>query len=103
MDDNGTQDALSSSREQLAFLPHSHVYCFSYSPLPTRFRTVNPALLASAMDNGFNLVGELTCEMIFRTGFRQSGHLASGGREAGRRRLNWPPQTLQSPSHSSYS
>jgi hypothetical protein len=71
--------------------------------LPTLFNTVNPALFASDIDSGLSFVGEFTCEMIFRTGFRHNGHFVNGGRLAGRRRLNFPPHTLQSPSQSSYS
>jgi hypothetical protein len=71
--------------------------------LPTRFSTVNPAFFASEIERGFNFVGELTDEITFRTAFLQSGQFVSGGREMGRRKLNLPPQTLQSPSQSSYS
>jgi hypothetical protein len=78
-------------------------YCFSYSPFPTRFKTVNPAFFASETDSGFNFVGEFTSEIIFRTGFLHSGQFVNAGRDAGRRRLNFPPQTLQSPPQSSYS
>jgi hypothetical protein len=59
--------------------------------------TVNPAFLASAIDNGFNFVGEFTSEIIFRTGFRHNGHFVSAGRLAGLRNENFPPHTLQSP------
>jgi hypothetical protein len=99
---NAAQNAPAQCPTQLYFPPHS-LYCRSYSPLPTRFRTVNPAFLASVIESGFSFVGELTWEMIFRTGFLQSGQFVSGGRDAGRRRLNFPLQTLHSPSHSSYS
>ena len=78
-------------------------YCRSYSPLFTRFNTVKPAFLASVMDRGLSLTGELKLEMIFRTGFLQAGQLVKGLAESGRRRVNFPPHTLQSPSHSSYS
>src|SRR6266446_8585038 len=78
-------------------------YCRSYSPLPRRFRTVNPAFLASEMETGFNLIGELKVEITFRTGFLQAGHRLSSGALKGRRRVNFPPQTAQFPSHSSYS
>src|SRR4051812_34546703 len=78
-------------------------YCFSNSPLPMRFKTVNPAFLASEIESGFSLVGELNDEMILRTGLRQSGHFSKGGRLTGRFNVNFPPQTLQSPSINSYS
>lgn len=78
-------------------------YCRSYSPLLTFFNTVNPAFLASLTESGFSLIGELKLEMIFRTGFLQAGQLVSGAAESGRRKVNLPPQTLQSPSHNSYS
>jgi hypothetical protein len=68
--------------------------------LPTRFRTENPAFLASDIDN---FRGELKVEKSRRTGFLQAGHLVNGAAEMGRRNVNLPPQTLQSPSHSSYS
>jgi hypothetical protein len=71
--------------------------------LPTRFKTVKPAFFASEMESGFSFMGELTVDMSFRTGLRQRGHFSRGGRLAGRRRLNFPPQTLQSPLQSSYS
>jgi hypothetical protein len=41
--------------------------------------------------------------MILRTGFLQAGHFVNSGALNGRRRVNFPPQTLQSPSHNSYS
>jgi len=75
-------------------------YCRSYSPLLTRFSTVKPAFLASEIDT---VLGELNWENTFRTGFLQAGHLVKGGAESGRRKVNLPPQTLQSPSQSSYS
>lgn len=78
-------------------------YCFSYSPLLTLFSTVKPAFLASVIDNGLSLTGELKVEMIFRTGFLHAGHCVRGAAESGRRSVNFPPHTLQSPSHSSYS
>jgi hypothetical protein len=82
-----------------AALPH----CRSYSPLLTRLSTVNPAFFASETESGLSFTGELKVEMILRTGFLHAGHLTSGGAESGRRRVNLPPHTLQSPSHSSYS
>jgi hypothetical protein len=52
------------------------------------------------MDSVF---GELNREKTFRTGFLQAGHLINGAAEMGRFSVNLPPQTLQSPSHSSNS
>jgi hypothetical protein len=75
-------------------------YCRSYSPLLTRFSTVKPAFFASETDR---LFGELNLENTFRTGFLQAGHFVNGGAESGRRKVNFPPHTLQSPSQSSYS
>src|SRR5436309_5540438 len=49
------------------------------------------------------LRGELNVEKTFRTGFLHAGHWVKGAAEAGRRKLNLPPHTLHSPSHSSYS
>jgi hypothetical protein len=42
-------------------------------------------------------------EMILRTGFLHAGQCVSGLAESGRFRVNFPPHTLHSPSHSSYS
>jgi hypothetical protein len=78
-------------------------YCFSYSPLFTRLSTVKPAFLASVTDSGLSFIGELNEERIFRTGFLQAGQFVKGLADSGRRRVNFPPHTLQSPSHSSYS
>lgn len=78
-------------------------YCRSYSPLLTFFRTVKPAFLASEIDSGFSFTGEWNAERTFRTGFLQAGQCVSGAAESGRRSVNFPPQTLQSPSHNSYS
>ena len=78
-------------------------YCRSYSALPRRLSTVKPAFLASETESGFSFTGELNVEMILRTGFLQSGHFVNSGTESGRRKVNLPPQILQSPSHSSYS
>jgi hypothetical protein len=75
-------------------------HCLSYSPLLTRFRTLKPAFLASEMENDR---GELKLEKTLRTGFLQAGHLVKGEAERGRKRVNFPPQTAQSPSQSSYS
>jgi hypothetical protein len=55
------------------------------------------------MDSGLSLCGELKVEMILRTGFLQAGHFVNSGALNGRRRVNFPPQTLHSPSQSSYS
>src|SRR5437016_10081971 len=75
-------------------------YCFSYSPLPTRLRTLKPAFFASEIESA---LGELNVENSRRTGFLQAGHLVKGAAESGRRKVNLPPHTLQSPSHNSYS
>jgi hypothetical protein len=83
--------------------PATQAYCRSYSPLPNRFNTVNPAFLASVMDNGFSLVGVLKVEITFRTGFLHSGQVFISGALMGRRNANRPPQMVQSPSQSSYS
>src|SRR5262245_50410166 len=78
-------------------------HCFSYSPLPRRLRTVNPAFLASLTDNGLSFTGELNVEIIFRTGFLHAGQFVNGCADSGRRKVNLPPHTEQSPSHNSYS
>lgn len=78
-------------------------YCRSYSPLLTRFRTVKPAFFASETESGLSFTGELKAEMILRTGFLHAGQCVKGDAESGRRKVNLPPQTLQAPSHSSYS
>ncbi len=85
-------------RDSSFLIRNSH--CFSYSPLLTRFKTVNPAFLASEIESAF---GELNVDHTFRTGFLHAGHWVRGAAETGRRRVNFPPQTLQSPSQSSYS
>ena len=54
-------------------------------------------------DSGLSLIGELKVERILRTGFLHAGQLVKGLAESGRRSVNLPPHTLQSPSHSSYS
>jgi hypothetical protein len=59
--------------------------------------------LASVTDSGFSLCGVLKPEMILRTSFLQAGHFVNGGAESGRFNVNVPPQTLHSPSMSSYS
>ena len=78
-------------------------YCLSYSPLLTFLSTVNPAFFASEMDSGLSLCGVLKPEMILRTGFLHAGQFVSGLAESGRFKVNFPPQTTQWPSHSSYS
>jgi len=49
------------------------------------------------------VLGELNEENTFLTGFLQAGHLVNSAADSGRRSVNLPPHTLQSPSHSSYS
>ena len=78
-------------------------YCFSYSPLLTRFSTVKPAFFASETESGLSLVGELKFEMTRRTGFLQAGQAFSSAALSGRRRVKRPPHAAQLPSHSSYS
>ena len=78
-------------------------YCRSYSPLLTRFNTVNPAFLASDTESGLSLTGELNVERTLRTGFLQAGQRVKGAAETGRRKVNFPPHTAQLPSHNSYS
>ena len=78
-------------------------YCFSYSPLLIRLRTVKPAFLASETESGLSFCGELKLEMIFRTGFLQAGHAFSSAAVTGRRNVKRPPQAAHVPSHSSYS
>jgi len=75
-------------------------YCRSYSPLDTFLKTPNPAFFASEIDAFF---GELNVEKMRRTGFLHAGHWVKGAAESGRRSVNFPPHTLQLPSHSSYS
>ena len=75
-------------------------YWRSYSPLLTRLSTWKPAFLASEIDS---VLGELNRENTLRTGFLQAGQFVKGAAERGRRRVNLPPHTLQSPSQSSYS
>jgi hypothetical protein len=87
-----------------SFFPlSSRLYCRSYSPLPIRFKTLNPAFFASLIDTGFSFVGVLKVEMIFRTGFRQAGQLRKGSASNGRRSVKCPPHAAQSPPHNSYS
>ena len=64
---------------------------------------MKPAFLASETETGLSFTGELNVEMILRTGFLQAGHSVNVAADSGRRSVNLPPQTLQSPSHNSYS
>ncbi len=75
-------------------------HCRSYSPLLTRFSTVNPAFFASEMETA---LGGFNEENTFLTGFLHAGHLVNSAADSGRRSVNLPPHTLQSPSQSSYS
>ena len=75
-------------------------YWRSYSPLFTRLRTVKPAFFASEIESA---LGELNVDQTLRTGFLQTGHFVKGAADNGRRRVNLPPHTLQSPSQTSYS
>jgi hypothetical protein len=87
-------------------MPHGKVtglYCRSYSPLLDRFNTVNPAFFASVIESGLSFIGELNEEITLRTAFLHAGQLVSGFAVTGRRKVNFPPHTLQSPSHNSYS
>ena len=83
--------------------PKLNAYCRSYSPLPRRLSTVKPAFLASLTESGFNFVGELKAENTLRTCRLQAGQRFSSGALIGRRKVNLPPQTTQSPLQSSYS
>jgi hypothetical protein len=83
--------------------PGPPAHCFSYSPLFTRFNTVNPAFFASEIETGLVIEGVLKLESSLRTGFLHAGHWVSGFASNGRRRVNRPPHTLQDPSHNSYS
>src|SRR5678816_2188206 len=83
--------------------PSAPTYCFSYSPLPRRFSTVNPAFFASETESGLSLLGDVNVEITLRTGFLHAGHRVNSGALKGRRNVNFPPQTVQSPSQSSYS
>jgi hypothetical protein len=76
------------------------LYWRSYSPLPNRLNTLNPAFFASEIETDF---GELNVDQILRTGFLQAGQFVSGLAERGRCNVNLPPQTGQPPSQSSYS
>jgi hypothetical protein len=68
-----------------------------------RLKTLNPAFFASEIESGLSFTGELKGEMTLRAGLLHAGHFVKGGAESGRRKVNLPPQTLQSPSHNSYS
>ena len=81
-------------------IPWAWNYWRSYSPLPTRFNTVNPAFFALEIETR---VGELNVDRTLRTGFLQAGQCVSGLADNGRFKVNLPPHTLQSPSQSSYS
>jgi len=76
------------------------LYCLSYSPLPKRLNTLNPAFFASEIETVF---GELNVDQIRRTGFLHAGQFVSGFAERGRRNVNFPPHTGQPPSQTSYS
>ena len=56
-------------------------YCRSYSPLLTRFSTLNPAFLASEIES---FRGELNVEKTRRTAFLHAGHFVKGVAESGR-------------------
>src|ERR1043165_3563763 len=56
-------------------------YCFSYSPLLTRFRTVKPAFFASEIESA---LGELNVDQILRTGFLHAGQFVNGLAVSGR-------------------
>jgi hypothetical protein len=68
--------------------------------LLTRFKTVNPAFLASLNET---VRGVLNVEKTLRTGRRQEGQTFRGAASRGRRNVKWPPHTTQPPSHNSYS
>ena len=51
----------------------------------------------------FDTLGIQSTEKSRRTGFLQAGHLVNSCAVIGRRSVNLPPHTLQSPSHNSYS
>src|ERR1017187_7269904 len=101
--DSNPQSRIKGRGPHGALRPQPELHCRSYSPLLTFLSTVNPAFFASEMDNGLSLCGELKVEMILRTGFLHAGQCVSGLAESGRRKVKLPPQTLQSPSHNSYS
>ena len=64
---------------------------------------MNPAFFASVTESGFNFIGELNEEKTFLTGFLQAGQFVSGLADNGRFNVNFPPHTVQPPSHNSYS
>src|SRR5437868_2831760 len=92
--------AFRSSHWSATLIVRSPDYCRSYSPLFTRFSTLNPAFLASEIES---FRGELKVEKTRRTGFLHAGHFVKGAAESGRRSVKFPPQTLHWPSRSSYS
>src|ERR1041385_1013603 len=59
-------------------VPEIRRYCFSYSPLPTRLRTVKPAFLASEIEADF---GALKLDQTLRTGFLHAGQFVRCGAE----------------------
>ena len=93
--------------EALSFAKQSdaadRLHCFSYSPLPSRLSTVNPAFFASLMETGFVFCGELKPEINFRTGFLHAGQAFNSVAVMGRRSVKRPPHAAQLPSHNSYS
>ncbi len=101
----GKPGALQTFREVWAPAerPRQPAYWRSYSPLLTRFNTVNPAFLASEMETGFRILGVLNPVMTLRTGALHSGHFVNSGALIGRRSVKLPPQILHSPSQRSYS
>ena len=66
------------------------------------FEDGEPGLLGVGDGEGL-LVRRIEGGRILRTGFLQAGQWVRGVVESGRSKVNLPPQTLQSPSHSSYS
>ena len=68
--------------------PRVDHYCRSYSPLFTRFSTVNPAFFASETESGLSFMGELKVDNTLRTGFLHAGHRVNGGAAIGRRSVN---------------
>ncbi|MCS1412288.1 MAG: hypothetical protein M2R45_05494 [Verrucomicrobia subdivision 3 bacterium] len=55
------------------------------------------------MERGLSLIGELNVEISFFTDLLHKGQWVSGLADKGRLSVNFPPQTLQLPSLSSYS
>ena len=62
-------------------------------------RVADAVPLARALVKG----GLPVLEITLRTGFLHAGQCVSGLAESGRRKVNLPPHTAQSPSHNSYS